>query len=69
MGPRNSGPDFDPDQAVPAYPGSFVHRVANTPHYDGATADAPEPAVIAVTGIGPVVQTWVDPSQPILRKI
>jgi hypothetical protein len=28
----NSGPDFDPDQAVPMYPGSFVRRVANTPH-------------------------------------
>jgi hypothetical protein len=60
----NSGPDFDPTQAVPVYPGGFVRRVAGTPHYDGARADATEPAVIAVSGIGPVHQQWVDPSQP-----
>jgi hypothetical protein len=65
----NSGPDFDPDQARPASAGSFVRRVAGTPHYDGARPDAAEPAVIAVTGIGPVDQTWVDPSQPWLRRI
>jgi hypothetical protein len=65
----NSGPDFDPAAAVPAYPGSFVQRIAGTPHYDGAKADAAEPAVIAVTGMGPVNQRWVDPSQPILRRI
>ena len=46
----NSGPDFDPAQAVPVYPGGFVHRVAGTPHYDGARADEAEPAVIAVSG-------------------
>jgi hypothetical protein len=44
-------------------------RIAGTPHYDGAKADAAEPAVIAVSGMGPVNQTWVDPSQPILRRI
>jgi hypothetical protein len=65
----NSGRDFDPDNAVPACPGSFVHRVANTPHYDGAKRTDAEPAVIAVTGIGPVHQQWVDPSQPILRSL
>jgi hypothetical protein len=64
----NSGPDFDPAQAVPVHPGGFVRRVAGTPHYDGARADAPEPAVIAVSGIGPVGQQWVDPSQPVLRR-
>lgn len=48
----NSGPDFDPDNAVPVYPGGFVRRVAGTPHYDGALAGAPEPAVIAVTRNG-----------------
>jgi hypothetical protein len=64
----NSGPDFDPAQAVPVYPGGFVRRVAGTPHYDGARADAAEPAVIAVSGIGPVHQEWVDPSQPVLRS-
>ncbi len=63
----NSGPDFDPGQAVAAPAGSFVHRVAGTPHYDGAHSDAAAPAVIAVTGIGPVEQTWVHPSEPPLR--
>ena len=64
----NSGPDFDPEQAVPVYPGGFVRRVTRTPHYDGARADAAEPAVIAVSGIAPVRQRWVDPSQPVLRQ-
>ncbi|GAB2993540.1 cupin domain-containing protein [Mycobacterium bourgelatii] len=64
----NSGADFDPHAAVPAGPGSFVKRVAGTPHYDGAHPAADEPAVIAVTGIGPVDQVWVDPSQPWLRR-
>ncbi|TYQ14402.1 UNVERIFIED_ORG: hypothetical protein L601_000100001390 [Gordonia westfalica J30] len=65
----NSGSDFDPGAAVPAPAGSFVKRVAGTPHFDGALLDATEPAVIAVTGIGPVDQTWVDPSQPWLRRV
>ncbi len=64
----NSGPDFDPAQAVPVYPGSFVRRVAGTPHYDGASTHATEPAVIAVSGVGPVRQAWVDPSQPVIRQ-
>lgn len=33
---------------------------------DGAP---PEPAVIAVTGVGPVRQAWVDSSQPVLRRV
>lgn len=46
----NSDPDFDPAQAVPVYPGGFVRRLAGTPQYDGARADAAESAVIAVSG-------------------
>ena len=65
----NSGPDFDPAEAVPVHPGGFVRRVAGTPHYDGARADAAEPAVIAVSGVGPARQAWVDPSQPVLRRL
>jgi len=65
----NSGPDCDPQAAVPARPGTFVKRVAGAPHYDGVRPEAYEPAVIAVTGSGPVNQTWVDPSQPWLRRI
>jgi indolepyruvate decarboxylase len=65
---ESSGPDFEPGQAVPVYPGGFVHQVAGTPHYDGARARATEPAVIAGSGIAPVHQQWVDPSQPVLRQ-
>jgi hypothetical protein len=65
----NSGPDFDPGNAVPVYPGGFVRRVAGTPHYDGALPMAAEPAVIAVTGTGPVRQAWMDPAQPSLRRL
>jgi hypothetical protein len=64
----NSGPDFDPGKAVPVHPGGFVRRVAGSPHYDGAHPDADEPAVIVVSGLGPVKQAWVDPSQPGLRQ-
>src|SRR5579859_6344518 len=31
----NSGADFDPASCVPAPAGSFIRRVAHTPHYDG----------------------------------
>lgn len=65
----NSGADFDPARTVPVPAGSFVRRVARTPHYDGARADAREPAVIALSGVGPVEQTWVDPSLPPLRRV
>jgi len=65
----NSGPDFDPHNTVPVPAGGFVHRVAGTPHYDGALPGAAEPAVIAVTGIGPVRQAWVDPAQPPIRRL
>ena len=64
-----SGPDFDPGNAVPVYPGGFVRRVAGTPHYDGALVGAAEPAVIAVTGTGAVRQAWVDPAQPPVRRL
>jgi hypothetical protein len=67
-GSGRCGPDFDPAQAVSVYPGGFVRRVAATQHYDGARADAAEPAVIMVSGDGPVGQKWVDPSQPVLRQ-
>jgi hypothetical protein len=34
--------------------GSFVRRVAGTPHYDGVIRSHSEPAIIAICGIGPV---------------
>ena len=60
----NSGADFDPASCVPVHAGSFVRRVAGTPHYDGVIRGHPEPAVIAVCGEGPVDYQQVDPAQP-----
>jgi hypothetical protein len=65
----NSGADFEPENTVPAPAGSFVHRIAGTPHYDGVKADGKEPAVIAICGMGPVGLKWVDPSKPGWRKV
>ncbi len=42
---------------------------ATAARYDGALLGAGEPAVIAVTGTGPVRQSWVEPSQPPLRRL
>ncbi len=64
-----SGADFAPDKTVPVPPGSFVRRVANTPHYDGVIKGAPEPAVIAVSGQGPVRYQLTDPSKPGWRAV
>jgi hypothetical protein len=65
----NSGADFDPGACVPVPAGSFVHRVAGTPHYDGVVRDHPEPAVIAICGIGPVNFALSDPSKPGVRQV
>ena len=65
----NSGADFDPARCVPAPAGSFVHRVAHTPHYDGVVASGREPAVIAICGIAPVGQRYLEPDRPGWRKV
>lgn len=65
----NSGADFEPANTIPAPAGTFVRRVAGTPHYDGVKTDGTEPAVIAICGIGPVGLKWVDPSKPGWRKL
>lgn len=65
----NSGPDFDPASCVPVKAGSYVRRVAGTPHYDGVVRDGTEPAVIAICGIAPVNYALVDPSQPGWRRV
>jgi hypothetical protein len=65
----NSGPDFDPAACVPVTVGSFVHRVATTPHYDGVIRGHHEPAVIAICGMGPVNYKLVDPSLPGCRAV
>jgi len=65
----NSGDTFQPEGTVPMPAGSFIRRVARTPHYDGVRADGTEPAVIAICGIGPITFHAVDPSQPGWRKV
>jgi hypothetical protein len=65
----NSGADFDPAACVPVSAGSYVHRVALTPHYDGVIRSHNGPAVIAICGIGPVNQKWCDPSTPGWREV
>ena len=65
----NSGSDFDPAACVPVGAGSYVHRVAGTPHYDGVVRAGTEPAVIAICGIAPVNYALVDPSQPGWRRV
>jgi hypothetical protein len=65
----DSGADFDPAACVPVTAGSFVHRVAHTPHYDGVIRGHPEPAIIAICGIGPVNFALVDPTQPAVRRV
>jgi hypothetical protein len=65
----DSGADFTPQQAVPVPGGGYVLRHARTWHYDGVPADAKEPAVIAVFGIGPVDIQLADPKQPSWRKV
>ena len=64
-----SGDEFDPDATVPVGPGSFVHRVAQTTHYDGVKADGTEPVIIAICGMGPIKLHPVDPSKPLVRKV
>jgi hypothetical protein len=65
----NSGPDFDPAACVPVTAGSFVHRIATTPHYDGVIRGHNEPAIIAICGMGPVNYAAVDPSKPGWREV
>jgi hypothetical protein len=64
-----SGEDFSPEATVPVPPGSFVRRIAKTVHYDGVRAGAPEPAVIAITGIGPIRPHLIDPTKPGWRAV
>jgi hypothetical protein len=65
----NSGADFDPASCVPVPAGSYVRRVALTPHYDGVIRGHNEPVVIAICGIGPVNFKLSDPSKPPWREV
>jgi hypothetical protein len=63
-----SGEDFAPEATVPVTAGSFVRRVAKTPHYDGVKKGA-EPALIAISGIGPINYNLTDPTKPGWREV
>jgi hypothetical protein len=65
----NSGEDFDPASCVPVPAGTFVHRVAETWHYDGVIASGKEPAEIAICGMGPVRIAFAEPDKPGWRKV
>jgi hypothetical protein len=65
----NSGNEFQPQDAVPVGPGGYVKRTARTPHYDGVPANRRDPAVIAISGLGPVDIQLVDPTQPTWRQV
>ena len=65
----NSGADFDPARCVPVPAGTFIRRVAHTPHYDGVVANGPEPAVIAICGMAPVNVPWLEQGKPGWRKV
>ncbi len=64
-----SGAKFDPDSTVPAPAGTFVRRVARTPHYDGVRKDGTEPAIIAICGMGPITFHNAEPGTPGWRKL
>ncbi|HZB93121.1 MAG TPA: cupin domain-containing protein [Stellaceae bacterium] len=64
-----SGAKFDPDSTVPAPPGTFVRRVARTPHYDGVKKTGTEPAIIAICGMGPITFHGAEPGTPGWRKL
>ncbi len=64
-----SGEDFAPQSTVPVAAGGFVRRVARTPHYDGVKAHASQPAILAISGIGPVHFTLIDPAKPGWRAV
>ncbi len=63
-----SGEDFAPERTVPVPAGGYVRRVARTPHYDGVKKGE-QPAIIALSGIGPIHYNLIDPSKPGWREV
>ena len=64
-----SGADFAPEETVPVQAGSFVRRLARSVHYDGVRQGADQPAVIAITGMGPTRAHLIDPDRPGWRRV
>lgn len=63
------GATFDPNITQPMPAGSFIRRVARTPHYDGVKKEGKEPAVIAICGMGPIGFNLTDPGKPSWRVL
>ena len=57
-----TGATFDPQQAVPLKPGSYMLHPAHALHWDGSNTD--EEVVVQIFGVGPADTTPADPSQP-----
>jgi len=57
-----TGGTFDPRQAVPLKPGSYMLHPARALHWDGSNND--EEVIVQVFGIGPADTVQADPSQP-----
>ena len=51
---------YDERTTYPLHAGTFTMDVANTVHWDGARAGEKEPAVIVLSGMGPVKTIQVD---------
>jgi len=62
-----TGPVFDPKQAVPLRPGSYMLHPAKALHWDGSNSD--EEVIVQLFGIGPAETTPADPKQPFWVKL
>ena len=58
-----TGSAWDPKQAVPLEPGSYMMHPAGAVHWDGSAGS--EEVIIQVVGLGPSDATLADPSQPL----
>ncbi len=56
----SSGNVYDEKTTYPFHAGTFSTDVANTVHWDGCRAGEKEPAIILLTGVGPVKTVQVD---------
>jgi quercetin dioxygenase-like cupin family protein len=57
-----TGGTFDPKQAVPLKPGSFMFHPAKGLHWDGSNGD--EEVIVQIFGLGPVATVAADPGKP-----
>ena len=62
-----TGPTFDPAQAVPLKPGSYMFHPAKALHWDGSNSE--EEVIVQIVGLGPVETTASDPGKPFWVKL